>query len=312
MLIRMDSPLFTVFTPTYNRRHTLEAVFDSLQAQTDLDFEWVIVDDGSDDGSEALFERFVARGRFPVRWFRQPNSGKHVAVNRGVREARGALFLILDSDDRCVPDAIARFRAAWFDIPEAERDGFSGVCCHCVDEAGNRIGAGFGAPVVDAFPHQLAARGGLVGEKWGFQTTDVMRRHPYPEYRGEKSIPDSIVWDRIAARYKLRFIDEALRIYQRSPEGWIAQLGVRSARSPNAYADYHAQRLAFPLAPGARFKALANQVRYCLHAGRPPRIGGPRRALNAALLPAAAAVGFALWIRDRLSLRAADRRAGSA
>ena len=51
-------PLFTVYTPTFNRAHTLHRVFDSLQAQTYRDFEWLVIDDGSTDGTPALMERY--------------------------------------------------------------------------------------------------------------------------------------------------------------------------------------------------------------------------------------------------------------
>lgn len=91
-------PTFTVFTPTYNRAHTLLRVFSSLQAQTFQDFEWLIVDDGSTDGTEELIKHWGSESHFPVRYFKQENRGKHVAFNRGVREATGQFFLPLDSD----------------------------------------------------------------------------------------------------------------------------------------------------------------------------------------------------------------------
>ena len=94
---------FTVFTPTCNRCATLPRVYASLAAQTFRDFEWLIVDDGSTDCTAALVDKWTAQADFPIRYLRQENRGKHIASNRAVREARGELFLVLDSDDACVP-----------------------------------------------------------------------------------------------------------------------------------------------------------------------------------------------------------------
>ena len=101
--------IFTVFTPTYNRAHTLSRVYKSLADQTFKNFEWLIVDDGSTDGTKVLIEKWTEEASFPIRYFYQENQGKHIAHNLGVKKARGELFLSLDSDDTCVPEALERF-----------------------------------------------------------------------------------------------------------------------------------------------------------------------------------------------------------
>src|SRR5260370_38611217 len=95
--------LFTVFTPTFNRRHTLLRLFESLQMQTLRDFEWLVVDDGSTDGTSELMRELEQRGWFPLRYYCQANRGKHVASNLAVDLSAGELFPILDSDDRPLP-----------------------------------------------------------------------------------------------------------------------------------------------------------------------------------------------------------------
>ena len=81
------APLFTVFTATYNRAHTLPRVLECLEAQTLRDFEWLIVDDGSTDGTQELVDSWRSRTDFPIRYEYQQHAGKHVAFNRGVQEA---------------------------------------------------------------------------------------------------------------------------------------------------------------------------------------------------------------------------------
>lgn len=97
---------FTVFTPTYNRSHLLGRLYESLKRQTFRDSEWVIVDDGSTDQTQELVKHWQMEASFPIRYFWQPNSGKHVAYNRGLQEARGFLFADIDSDDFFAPEAL--------------------------------------------------------------------------------------------------------------------------------------------------------------------------------------------------------------
>ena len=81
---------FTVFTPLYNRAHLLSRIFESLCNQTYKDFEWVIVDDGSNDNSKEVVNHFKeSHSNFAIHYFYQTNGGKHRAINHGVKEAKG-------------------------------------------------------------------------------------------------------------------------------------------------------------------------------------------------------------------------------
>ena len=118
---------FTVYTGTRNRAHTLERPYRSLQAQTFRDFEWLVVDDKSTDGTTELIEKWQAEADFPIRYIRHANRGHHGSSNVAVQQARGELFLTLDSDDGAVPEALERFKAIWDDIPADRRDRYSAV-----------------------------------------------------------------------------------------------------------------------------------------------------------------------------------------
>ncbi len=98
--------LLTVFTPTYNRCVELTRLYATLCEQTNMQFEWLIVDDGSTDSTKDMVSQWLESSPFPIRYFRQANAGKHVAHNRGAQEARGGLFMCVDSDDWLEPDAV--------------------------------------------------------------------------------------------------------------------------------------------------------------------------------------------------------------
>ena len=110
----MEQNFITVFTPSYNRANTLPRVFEGLKKQTFHNFEWIIVDDGSSDHTQDVIRGFQEeKPFFPIVSRYQENSGKHVAINRGVELARGEFFIILDSDDTCTPDALEVFLREW-------------------------------------------------------------------------------------------------------------------------------------------------------------------------------------------------------
>lgn len=209
-------PVFTVFTPSFNRAHTLHRVYESLCAQTFRDFEWLVVDDGSTDGTCELVSQWQPAAPFVIQYVRKENGGKHTAWNRGVVEARGSLFLPLDSDDACSRDALEVLLGAWMSIPADQRAGFTGVTCLVADEAGRVVGTPFPKDVTDSDSVEIQRRYRVTGEKWGFHRTDVLRTFRFPEPPGEKFVPESVLWFRIARFYRTRFINRVLRTYYQS------------------------------------------------------------------------------------------------
>ena len=77
--------MVTIFTPTYNRAYIIGKLYGSLLEQTDRNFEWLIVDDGSTDNTRELVGSFIREDRISIRYFRQENSGEFVPQNVGLR-----------------------------------------------------------------------------------------------------------------------------------------------------------------------------------------------------------------------------------
>jgi glycosyltransferase involved in cell wall biosynthesis len=209
---------FTVFTPTYNRAHTLPRVWNSLRQQTFRDFEWLIVDDGSSDNTRELVSSWLQVSDFPIRYLSQRNAHKKTASNVAAREARGRLFLTLDSDDECVPKALERLWWHWMNIPDSKRASFSAVTGLCAYPNGRVVGRRFPCSQwLDSDSIEIFHRWRVYGEKWGFQRTDIMRIFPFPE-EVQGYVPEGVVWCRISLQYKTRFVNEVLRIYHQSPD----------------------------------------------------------------------------------------------
>jgi len=121
------TPLVTILICTYNRAHMIEDAIDSARMQT-WPREILIINDGSDDGSEALLD--ALNGTDGIRVIHKPNGGKPSALNVGIEHARGDSLIVLDDDDRLCPGALHVLGRALADHPETSVINGDTACFH--------------------------------------------------------------------------------------------------------------------------------------------------------------------------------------
>ena len=296
--------LFTVLTPTYNRAHLLHRPYKSLLKQTFKGFEWLIVDDGSTDNTETVVYEWMQSSEtwFSIRYIKQEHRHKKVAVNRGVKEARGELLIILDSDDELFPESLERLSFHWFNIPENKRDMFAGVGGLCIDEKGNIVGKPLPHRYIDASPQEIQYRYKIRQEMVGFVRIDIMRNHLFPEDI-QGLVPESVVWDAIGRHYKWRFVNEVFRIY-RSGSDQITHTSKLTkdceGRLYYAYLVLSHDIEWFKYHPVIFLGRAAQIVRFWLHC-HPERRKWfwPRSFLGKVLVALMCPVGFIWWLRDK-------------
>jgi glycosyltransferase involved in cell wall biosynthesis len=233
-----DQALVTVFTPTYNRAHTLHRVFDSLGTQTFRDFEWLVIDDGSTDGTQELLAGWMQSADFPIRYLGQDHRGKHFAHNRALVEARGRFFVVLDSDDAFVPDALEKMVRLWNTIPDEEQKAFYSVGGLCRDQHGTIVGDPVPADPFDADLCELGYVHHIYGEKVIVGLTDVLRRYPFPEISGTL-VPEGMVWLDVAKSFKTRWSNEVVRIYYIDDPATGLTLSQQGSRGHHALGRWH-------------------------------------------------------------------------
>ena len=214
----------TVFTPTYNRAYILGDLYHSLQRQTCMDFEWLIVDDGSADNTKALVASWQGEENpFPIRYVYQENGGKCRAINRGLKEADGRLFFTVDSDDYLTDDAIEKVIRWDGELPK------DGHFCGYVGNRGitptqtpNRLfpGGYLDGTALDRYDQ-------VDGERAFVFYTEVHRKYLYPEFPGEKFLTEAVTWDLMAHDgYKMRFYNDIIWIWEYKDDG-LTRAGYR-------------------------------------------------------------------------------------
>ncbi|MBR0353400.1 MAG: glycosyltransferase family 2 protein [Oscillospiraceae bacterium] len=232
----------TVFTPAYNRAYTIEKLYCSLRRQSFKDFEWIVIDDGSTDGTEKLFERILEEENFfPIQYYQIPNGGKHRAINRGVRIAKGNLFFIVDSDDYLTDDALELVDRIEKSIPDDEKSEFAGVCGLRGKTVDSIIGSTFEGNTLDITSLEREENG-IFGDKAEVFYTEVLKKYPFPEFEGENFLTEAVVWMKIAEDgLKLRYFNEIIYIGEYLPDGLSANIREMIKRNPNGYALYISQ-----------------------------------------------------------------------
>ena len=224
--------MITVFTPTYNRLYIIEKLYNSLLNQTHKNFEWLVIDDGSTDGTEAYFEDIIKKDNpFPIRYFKQENGGKHRAINKGVALAQGELFFIVDSDDSLTENAIQKLYE-WKSTLEAGKlwAGVSGAKGYTESKLVGECN--IDKPYIDA-KNTEREKYKLTGDKAEAYFTDVLKKYPFPEFEGENFITEEVVWNAIAMDgYQIRWFKDIIYLCNYLEDGLTRNISKKYIENP--------------------------------------------------------------------------------
>jgi glycosyltransferase involved in cell wall biosynthesis len=293
----------SVVTSTYQRANTLPRLYESLCAQTYRDFEWVLVDDGSDDGTEELVRGWIGESPFPIVYHWQENRGMGIGRNRAIERASGEYCAMIDSDDWYLPHALERMVATWEAIPPQRREEFSDVEGLRVDGDGELVLDRFPEDVFDGNYFELRACHGIRGDTIGMFRREVLARFPFPEDLGWHVTP-ALIWNRIAAQHETRFVNEIWAGTEYQPTGLTNTIPELRLRFREAQLAYWSEYAAMPRRMSARnrLRANANYVRYsllCEVGSRQLLRAAPDRLWSTVSAP----IGVGLYVRDRRWLR---------
>ncbi len=213
----------TILTPTYNRAAYLPRLFESLKAQTNRDFLWLVVDDGSEDDTENLIASYGQQG-VELRYIRQENGGKHAALNRGIAEIQSELTFIVDSDDYLPENAVETVLA----YHEKYRGtpglcGYSFLRCH---SDGRVNTAYFPSDELIGSYAQVRINGDIGGDKAEVFYTEILKKYPFPVFPGEKFMPEDAVWMQMSGPYQMVHMNKNI-YYCDYLEGGLTNTGRR-------------------------------------------------------------------------------------
>lgn len=202
--------LVTVFTPVFNREQSINAVYESLCAQTDMDFEWLVINDGSTDRTDEILEEIVRTHQMPfaINYVRKQNEGLNRTINRALDLAKGTLLMRLDSDDEALPNAVALIHEKYPLIKDDSK--LCAVAFRSLLFDGSFNGT---------HPFQEDTRSDFcsfryihhaIGDRNEIMKVDIFKKYRFPEFQGENFCPEALVWNRIAKEYDCIYATEAI------------------------------------------------------------------------------------------------------
>lgn len=267
--------VLTIVTATWNRRHLLPRLYESLRAQKNYfdAFEWLVVDDGSTDGTLTYITELSAQAPFSIRVLSRENGGKHRALNVAVAHVRTPWLLVVDSDDRLLRGGIA----------QALED----ICSNEADPAVTAIIAPLdfgtvGAKVLDLPDHTFNYACWIqfpLGDTSILMRAKVLRSFPFPEYPDENFVAESSVYARAFRDGGIRLSNRKLVAAEYQAEGLSARSLELRCRNPLGCLFTYNAHLEARLASRENLSAQANFHRFfwhALHGKRSPHQAGFR------------------------------------
>lgn len=221
----------TVLTPTYNREKELHTLFNSLRRQTVQDFEWVVVDDGSTDGTSLFLEKCKKNVDFKITCLKKANGGKHTALNFALKQIVTALVFIVDSDDYLTDDAVAVILDKYNQY-KTETD-----LCGLSFLRKKADGTGYMTKRLcrDNVKSTYCSRinRGIEGDMAEVWYTEKLCEFPFPEFKGEKFLGEDTVWVQLSGKYKMRFFNQAIYVSEYLESGLTLNRRRHNIQSPN-------------------------------------------------------------------------------
>ena len=249
-------PTLTVFTPAYNRAHTISRTYESLCRQTCKDFIWLVVDDGSTDGTRKLIEQWIADGIIPIQYIYQENQGMHGAHNTAYRNITTELNTCIDSDDYMPDDAVEQIIDFW---EKQGSDKYAGIIGLDATQDGRIIGTGFAGLQATTLTDFYALGG--KGDKKLVYRTDVIRRYPeYPLFEGERYVGLAYKYMLIDQDYQLLTLEKPLVIVEYQPDGSSFSMYRQYWNNPRGFSFYRLTEMRFAPTLKRRFMVCIHYV----------------------------------------------------
>lgn len=234
----------TIFTPAYNRAHTIGRTYESLCMQTCKDFVWLIVDDGSSDSTRELVEMWQSLDNgFEIQYIYKENGGMHTAHNAAYENIFTELNTCIDSDDKIPSNAVELILNQW----EAVKDqGYAGMLALDADFDGNVIGKGFPEGMTETTLSGYYAGGGAGDKKLIYRTDIIKACPPYPVFEGEKYVALAYKYRLIDQEYKLAVLNEVVCLVEYQSDGHGHGMWKEYVRSPRGFAFWRKICMEYP------------------------------------------------------------------
>lgn len=270
--------LLAIFTPAYNRAHTIGRTYESLCRQTCHDFEWLIVDDGSSDNTRELVRSWFTDATLQetvselkgyskdapwlhIHYIYQQNQGMHGAHNTAYDHLSNELNTCIDSDDYILDNTVEKIVLFWQSQSAEDRRKYAGIIGLDIDDKHKEI---IGLP----FPEGLISttlsgyyQNGGKGDKKLVYRTDIIKQTPkYPIFSGENYVGLNYKYLIIDQNYELLVLNEPLIIVDYQVDGSSSSMYRQYWKNPKGWSFYRKFEMTHSLSKKRRFQVCIHYV----------------------------------------------------
>lgn len=233
----------TVFTPTYNRAYCLHVCYESLKSQTNKEFVWLIVDDGSTDNTQELVNQWKKKGDVEIKYIKQKNQGMHGAHNTAYEHIDTELNVCIDSDDYMPVDAVEKILSFW---EENGNDRVSGIIGLDAFKDGEVIGTKMPENINQTSLFDLYDKFGVTGDKKLVYRSELTKKYPYPIFENEKYVGLAYKYHKLDEEYPMLLMNEVLCIVEYLPDGSSLNMLKQYRVNPKGFAFYRKELMKLP------------------------------------------------------------------
>lgn len=282
----------TVFTPLYNRKNTLKRTYESLCRQTNKDFIWMIIDDGSTDNPYEEIEKWLAKDNgFEIKYIYKENGGMHTAHNTAYENIHTELNVCIDSDDYMPDNAVELILDCW---KENKDKGYAGIIAlDYADSTKAVIGKELPKDKNITTLMGYYNNGGVGDKKLIYRTDIIKSTPPYPVFENEKYVALAYKYHIIDEKYEMKILNECVCIVDYQMDGSSTNMYRQYMRNPKGFAFWRKEQMRHAVNFKQKIKACVHYVSSSLICGNKHFIKeSPEKFLTIIAVP----FGFALKI----------------
>lgn len=278
--------LLTIFTPAYNRADKLKQIYLSLEKQINNEFEWIIIDDGSEDDTEKVVTQLMKKSAMNIRYYRKENGGKHTAHNMAVDIALGEFFLCLDSDDHMSQNSVGKLLNA---VKQCGSN--HGIVAYKCDQNKKLLSDTF--PEIEYVPSIYALKQdyNCKGEFAFVFPTELLKENKFPVFEGERFLTESVLYDKLSC--KMYILPEVIEVCEYQTDGLSNNLNEIMKNNPAGYCLYFMQRIDMQNSFKDRVITIGKYICFSFFAGKKKSVyNGKYKNLSKISYP----IGIAVWL----------------
>ena len=247
----------TVFTPTYNRAYCLHKCYESMKRQTNKNFIWMIIDDGSSDDTELLVRQWQKEdNEFKIEYYYKENGGMHTAYNFAYKRIKTELSMNIDSDDYLTDTAVETIVGFW---NENKQSNIAGIAALDGLSDGNILGDKFPEHLKTSTYWDLYRTHHLKGDKKLIYRTDLIKKNPYPLFEGEKYVGLAYKYAKLDDEYELLLLNEIVCIVEYMEDGSSLNMFNQYIKNPRGFSFIRIEDMKNPRA------SLTFKFKSCVH-----------------------------------------------